>query len=259
MKNKSASSTLSAFETIVSEGRKPKKLRSDYGSEFKNSLLQKYLKQNHITQIISGSISKAAYAERVIRTLTSMMYRYFSHNQTHRYIDILPSLVYNYNHSVHSALNGLSSAEVNEENEAQLWKYMYMDEKPKTIKVEGKSKPVKKFKFTVGDLVRITQLRHAFKKDYEEKWSHEVFRIWRRFWRQNIPVYKITDYNSDPIEGSFYESELQKAHKDPDVLWKVEKILKRRIRRGIPEVYVKWYQWPKKFNSWIPESDLKDI
>lgn len=79
--------------------------------------------------------------------------------------------------------------------------------------------------------------------------SHAVFRLWKRFWRQNIPAYKVTDNNFDPIEESFFESELQKA----------EKVLKRRTHSGVSEVHVKWYQRPNEFNSRIPESDLKEI
>ena len=99
--------------------------------------------------------------------------------------------------------------------------------------------------------------------------------------RQGIPVYKITDYDGDPIEGTFYESELQKVNKHRDDLWKKEKFLKRRKRgsvkehrddlwkkekflkrrkRGsVKEVYVKWSGFPKKFSSWIKENDLQYV
>ena len=39
----------------------------------------------------------------------------------------------------------------------------------------------------------------------------------------------------------------------------VEKILKKRKRKNITEVLVKWKGWGNKFNSWIPEQDLQDI
>ena len=77
--------------------------------------------------------------------------------------------------------------------------------------------------------------------------------------RQGIPVYKITDYDGDPIEGTFYESELQKVNKHRDDLWKKEKFLKRRKRGGVKEVYVKWSGFPKKFSSWIKEDDLQYV
>ena len=43
MKNKTAHSLLEAFDSILSEGRKPEKLRTDKGTEFLNETFQQYL------------------------------------------------------------------------------------------------------------------------------------------------------------------------------------------------------------------------
>ena len=76
---------------------------------------------------------------------------------------------------------------------------------------------------------------------------------------QNIPMYKLKDYNNEVIESYFYELELQKAYIDTDVVYKIEKIIKKRKQNRISEVLMKWKGWPSKFNSWIPECDLQDI
>ena len=44
MKNKTARSLLEAFDSILSEGRKPEKLRTDKGAEFLSESFQQYLK-----------------------------------------------------------------------------------------------------------------------------------------------------------------------------------------------------------------------
>ena len=44
MKNKTAHSLLEAFDSILSEGRKPEKLRTDKGTEFLKKTFQQYLK-----------------------------------------------------------------------------------------------------------------------------------------------------------------------------------------------------------------------
>lgn len=98
-------------------------------------------------------------------------------------------------------------------------------------------------------MVRISSKRRTFQRDYEQKWSEDVFTINRRYLRQGIPVYKIVDYNGDAIQGTFYNSELQRVSKGRDDLFKVEKVLKRRKRNGISEVYIKWLGYPKRFNS----------
>ena len=57
-------------------------------------------------------------------------------------------------------------------------------------------------------------------------------------------TYKITDYNGEEIQGSFYEHELQKTSQD---VFRIEKILNRRGDKSL----VKWIGYPKSFNSWI--------
>ena len=71
---------------------------------------------------------------------------------------------------------------------------------------------------------------------------------------------QIKDWSNDPVKGMFYSAELQKVElKDPNPEYKIEKIIKRRTRNKVKEVLVKWLGWHRKFNSWIPESEVKDI
>ena len=62
-------------------------------------------------------------------------------------------------------------------------------------------------------------------------------------------TYKLTDYNGEEIEGSFYEQELQKTSQSS---FRIEKILKRQRDKSL----VKWMGYPKSFNSRI---DTKTI
>ena len=57
-------------------------------------------------------------------------------------------------------------------------------------------------------------------------------------------TYKITDYNGDEIQGSFYEQELQKTSQST---FRIENVLKRQGDKSL----VKWMGYPKSFNSWI--------
>ncbi|KAK3108257.1 hypothetical protein FSP39_004278 [Pinctada imbricata] len=231
---------IEALNKVLSSGRHPKEIRTDKGSEFKNKWLAEFFKTRGIHHYVTQNETKANYAERVIRTLKVLFYRYFTHNRTHKYMGVLQDIVRNYNNRSHRSLNGLSPSEVNPENEAILWKEMYIDVLNKSKIRRNKKKIYKRFKFKRGDYVRLSSLKRTFQRDYEQKWSEEVFIITRRFLRQGIPVYKVSDYDEDPIEGTFYESELQKVNKTRNDLWKIEKVLKTRRRRGIKEVYVKW-------------------
>ena len=65
-----------------------------------------------------------------------------------------------------------------------------------------------------------------------------------------IPVtYKITDYNGEEIQGSFYEQELQKTKQD---IFRIEKILKQQGNKSL----VKWLRYHDSFNSWVDNKDI---
>ena len=62
-------------------------------------------------------------------------------------------------------------------------------------------------------------------------------------------TYRISDYNGEEIQGSFYEQELQKTSQST---FRIEKVLKRQGDKSL----AKWLGYPKSFNSWI---DTKTI
>ena len=88
-----------------------------------------------------------------------------------------------------------------------------------------------------------------------QRWSGELFQILNRDGSQRYPTYKIKDYSGEPIDGAFYEEELQKVI--PNEYYKVEKILKsRKIEGHSKEVLVRWLHWPSKYDSWVPATDI---
>ena len=52
------------------------------------------------------------------------------------------------------------------------------------------------------------------------------------------------------IKGKFYELEIQPIVKTDDTFI-VERVLKTRKRAGKTEYFVKWRNYPDKFNSWV--------
>jgi len=258
LKNKRHESIIDGFKEIFKAGRKPKEVRSDPGSEWKNKWVKTYLQKEGVDHYVTHNVTHANYAERVIRTLKTLMYRYFTHRRTYHYLDVLDELVKNYNSSPHSALGNKAPVSITEGNEAIVWKRLYVDSL-KRKPVMKKKKLSKPYKFKIGDFVRISSGRRTFQRDYEQKWTEEVFIIHKRYLRQGIPIYKIVDYDGDAVMGTFYSSELQKVSKTREDLFKVEKVLKRRTRNGIKEAFVKWLGYPKKFNSWVKEVDIQDL
>lgn len=173
-----------------------------------------------------------------------------------------------YNQRPHRSLGERAPPTVNKENADEIRLVTYLTtrkQRPKakvSMKTPLKSMDTKlrnklKFKYKIGDNVRISQLKHPFQRDYQQKWTEEYFKVTQRYKRDGIPVFKVKDLTDEQIEGTFYQSELQKVVKSSDVLYRVERVLKRRKRGNKKEVLVKWDGWPTKFDSWIPESSLE--
>ena len=68
MKNKTARSLLEVFDSILSKGRKPEKLRTDKGTEYVNESFQQYLKKKNIHFYTANNEPKVSVVERVNQT-----------------------------------------------------------------------------------------------------------------------------------------------------------------------------------------------
>lgn len=77
---------------------------------------------------------KANYAERVIRTMKKIMYRYFLKNRTYRYIDILQDLVTSYNQRPHRSLGERAPATVDKNNADEIRLISYLATRKKSMK-----------------------------------------------------------------------------------------------------------------------------
>ena len=122
-------------------------------------------------------------------------------------------------------------------------------------KYTDQSQPLKEMTFRHPFSMMVTG---PIDREYSQKWTGELFKIDTRFRREGVPVYTILDWDGERVDGTFYEPELQPVTIDPTTEYRVEKILKRRVRYKRKEVLVRWLHWPKKYDSWIPEADVKD-
>ena len=123
--------------------------------------------------------------------------------------------------------------------------------------VEEPIRKKKPYKYQIGDQVRISHLKYTFQRDYQQKWTEEIFRVRRRLQKQAFNLYTIQYLTNEEIDGYFYEEELQRVPKDADTaVFRVEKVLRHRQRQGQREIFVKWMGWPRKFNSWVKQTDV---
>jgi len=254
LKNKTAPAVLDGFRQIFAE-RKPAKLQSDHGTEFTNILLREYIKREGVHQFFTwNSAIKAAIAERFIRTIKEKLWRYMTYKKTYRYIDVLQPLVHAYNNTYHRSIKMTPTEASRPENTKQVWQNLYAH-----TSVVRKIPPSRiKFKYRLGDHVRISEEHDVFRKGYKQRWSKEVYRVIKQSPRDPV-VYKLEDLQGEPLVGSFYEPELQKVVA-PET-WEIEEVLKSRQRRRPRgahslEYYVKFRGYPDYDNRWVRSEDI---
>lgn len=252
MKTKDSATVKQCFETIFTEAKAtPRHIQSDKGTEFVSKEVRNYFKSKNINYYTTNNPDiKASIVERFQRTLKMKMWRYFTHKNTYKYIDILQVLLYSYNHSYHSSIK-MCPTDVNFNNIMTVWTNLY--DTPRN----GQKNKINTI-LNVGDHVRITKYKHIFQKGYETNWSDEIFVIESIINRSPHLVYTLKDLQSEPITGTFYSKELQKVTYNPTMIYRIDKIIRSRRVGNRKEVFVKWKGYPNKFNSWIAASSLEE-
>lgn len=245
LKSKSGESVTEAFQDILNVSKANiKQLNTDKGKEWFNMKFQQMLKANKIHHYLTYSQeTKGSLIERLLRTIKSKMFRYFTHTNSMRYIDILQQLIDSYNNSVHRSL-GITPNQVTAKNQEQLWHKLYTEEKLL------ESRP----KFKIGDTVRISKYSKTFQKSYIASWSQEIFTVSKIIY-SNPKVYTLCDEANNELEGTFYEQELQKVNVK-DNIYRIESILGKRKINGKTQYLIKWAGYGPEFNSYVDQADV---
>ena len=137
------------------------------------------------------SETKATFAERTIRSLKNILYRYME-DFGYKYIHKLPQFI--------ATLNSRRNSSI--------------DMRPNTVKNCDfmsilYSKPLREFKkpaFKIGDTVRISKYDLPFRKGYKPQFTREFFEIVAIATRKPT-TYSIKDEQGEVIQGKFYQKE----------------------------------------------------
>ena len=249
LKNKSAAEVATAFASVLDESGIPIKIQTDAGKEFFNHIFKKLMKKHSIQHFATGSDLKASVVERFNRTLKTKMWRFFTARNTHRYIDVIKDLLDSYNNSYHSSIK-MKPIDVNSDKTTEVFENLYG-----TLSLTSKPHV---FKFKEGDVVRISKYRGVFDKMYEQSFTDEYF-IVNECIPRVPPVYKLRDISGEILNGTFYEPEMQKVRITPDAVFRIEKILDKKIKNGQKMVLVHWQGWPHQFDSWMPAKEVIEL
>ena len=267
LKSKGAKDVSDAFAEIFEEcGTPPKFCRSDRGKEYDNSRVRDLFADKGVKHYFCTTETKASYAEALIKTLKRKLFQFFQKTNSYRYIDKFTDIVSSYNDTIHSAI-GRPPSDVTSKNESDVWYYQYVSNSPhykrtllKALRnTDGKRSDVV-YRYSVGDTVRLAYFAsRPFTRAYDELFTGEVFTVRDRKIAGGIPVYYLTDFSGEKLEGNFYASELTAVRYDPNAYFKIEKVLKTRVRNGVVEKLIKYQSWPSKYNDWIPASGIKNL
>ena len=199
--------------------------------EFYSNSFKKWLQDNDSAMYSTHNDRKSVVAEKFIRTLKNIIYKYMTSISKNMYTDNLDDTVNEYNNTYHRTI-----------------KMKLINVKDNTYINTGKEVNDKDPKFKVGDYVRISKYKNNFAKGYTPNWSEEIFVI--KEIKNTAPwTYITNDLNGEEIIVTFYEKELQKINQQE---FRIEKVIKKKGNK----LYVKWKGYDNSFNSWIHKKDL---
>ena len=188
MKTKDSQETAKAFSYLITKTNRTKKISVDKGTEIAGAF-KKFCTAEGIQVYSTMSETKAAFAERTIRSLKNLLYRYME-DFGYKYIHKLPHFITTLN----SRTNSLIDMRLNTVKNYNFMSILY-------------SKPLREFKkptFKIGDRVRISKYDLPFRKGYKPQFTREVFEIVAIATRKP-PSYTINDEQGEVVQGKFYQ------------------------------------------------------
>ena len=212
LKNKNAQTIKDSFENVlINSKRKPKLIETDRGKEFYNNIFQDFLNKNNIKLCSRNSSFGAVFAERFNRTIRDLLKKIVFEQGDAKWIDILQSIIKQYNNRVHSSTK-LSPKDASlKKNEGYVYKNLL--DKRKKIKP----------KYEIGDLVRTADLKKTFSKGDTTNWSYKLYKI-TEIINDTIPSYRL-----DNLKERYNESLLKKT----DLTMKENKDVMKKLKIDI--------------------------
>ena len=177
----------------------PERVWVDDGKKYLGAI-KNVCEANKIIVYETHNEKKSAFAERNIRSLKSLIYKYMNESHTTKYVDQFANFVKMINGRVNRVC-GLAPKNVLNKHTTYLVSLILNGRLPKT-------------KFKTGDTVRIRSKIETFHRGYKIQFSHEVFRV-TEVLTIDPPTYRIlTNDSNEEISGRFFESELVKFREE---------------------------------------------
>ena len=200
LKTKNATETAKAFRNMIKH-KQPQKVWVDDGTEFLGAF-KTLCNKRGIHLYSTFSEKKSAFAERNIRSLKNIIYRYLEEKWTYSYINNLDQFV----KTINSRVNRVTKLAPNKVTKKDV---------PRLVSLTVETRRSQKPKLYVGDFVRIVKKEKTFRKGYKQSFTDEIFEI-AGIPTLNPPTYSLIDSNKEIIQGKFYQPELQLVRESPN-------------------------------------------
>ena len=196
LKNKQGKTTEIALRSIFESMDYPiQSLIFDEGLEYVNKYVENLLQEYNVHSYHIKTKLKASSAERFNKTLKEKIWKYFTLTGRQRWVDILDTLISNYNETYHSSIK-MAPNDVNMENRKSVFKTLY----PKYgYRFNCRLRP--------GAKVRVALYKPEFSKGFTQNWSREIFTVAKVFQSNGVCWYRIKDRDGAiyPKYKYFYE------------------------------------------------------
>ena len=103
LKTKTGKEVAQAYRKLFLSGH-PSRLWTDKGTEFDNRQLNGVLEANNVMLYSTENEEKLSVVERWNRTTNNIMWKYFTANNTQKYMVVLPSMIDKYNSTYHRSI-----------------------------------------------------------------------------------------------------------------------------------------------------------
>ena len=181
LKNKYSQTITNEFSNILTKSkRKPLKLESDRGSEFYDSIFQHLLRSKNIQHYSRYTDKGPSIAERVIRTVRSLLKKPVFQKGNADWLSELPSVIKQYNNTIYHSIKMTPNQASKKSNQ----KLVYNNLKDK--------REVRKPKFKSVQLVRAADIKRVFSKGDSTNYSYKIYTI-TEIIHDTIPSYRL-DY-----------------------------------------------------------------
>ena len=187
METEDSQETVKAFSSMITKRNQPEKIWVDKGTKFAGAF-KRFCAAKGIQVNSTLNETKAAFAERTIRSLKNLLYRYmedYGYNYIHKLPQFITTLISRRNSSIDMRPNIVKNCD--------LMSILY-------------SKALREYKkptFKTGDRVRISKYDLPFRKCYKPHLTREIIEFVVITTRKP-PTYTIKDEQGEIIQSKFY-------------------------------------------------------